>query len=148
MVKEIMSASMTKASVTPIIDWDGLRAMYEQGASDVEIASKLRISMSEFHKMEKELPTFARFVELGRTFAHAWWASKGRKNVDNKDFNTSLYNFNMKNRYGWADKVETTDRTSDESLNADQLNSEIKRIATKLKKIHPEFLRELNAEDE
>jgi hypothetical protein len=139
---------MAKATTTPVIDWDGLRAMYESGASDVEIASKLRISMAEFYKMEKELPTFARFVELGRTFAHAWWVSKGRLNVGNKDFNTSLYNFNMKNRYAWADKVETTDRTSDESLNADQLRSEIGRLANKLKKTHPEFLRELNSKDE
>jgi hypothetical protein len=140
-----------KASVTSTpnaIDWDHLRSMYEAGAMDVEIASSLRISMTEFYKMEKELPTFARFVELGRTFSHAWWVSKGRQNIGNKDFNTSLYNFNMKNRYAWADKVETTDRTSDESLNADQLRSEIGRLANKLKKTHPEFLRDLNSEDE
>ena len=128
-------------------DWAYLSSLYENGAGDVEIARELKIPVREFYKMEKELPTFARFVELGRTMSQAWWYSKGRTNIANKDFNTSLYNFNMKNRFGWADKVETTDKSSDETLNADQLKAEIHRLGKKLSKKSPELLRDLMTED-
>lgn len=135
------------ASASNQIDWNALREIYEQGGSDIEIANELRISMREFLKMEKEIPNFSRFVELGRTMSQAWWYSRGRKNLANKEFNTALYNFNMKNRYGWADKVETSTNPSDDTLNADQMKSEIARLAKKLGKTHPELLHSLVGED-
>lgn len=143
---------MTVTAMKPAnstINWDELKALYEQGASDVEIARELGLSLREFAKMEKEIPTFARFVELGRTMAQAWWYTAGRKNIINKDFNTTLYNFNMKNRFGWADKVETNSgNPADEALNADQLKSEIGRLAKKLGKSHPEIVRQLVGDEE
>jgi hypothetical protein len=134
----------TSKSVSIGPDWAYLTELYQEGASDVEIALELKIPLREFYKMEKELPTFARFVELGRTMSQAWWYSRGRKNLGNKEFNTSLYNFTMKNRFGWADKVETTEKAGDETLNSDQLRSEINRIAKKLARTSPELLRDLN----
>ena len=135
--------TVTQLQTSNGIDWDALRDIYENGGSDVEIANALRISMREFLKMEKEIPTFARFVELGRTMSQSWWYSRGRKNLANKEFNTALYNFNMKNRFGWADKVETSSNPADDTLNADQMKSEITRLAKKLGKTHPELLHAL-----
>lgn len=141
-----MAATATALKPNTTINWDSLKALYEQGASDVEVAREMGISMRDFAKMEKEIDTFARFVELGRTMSQAWWYSAGRRNLTNKEFQGSLYNFQMKNRFGWADKVETNSNPADEALNQDQLRAEINRVAKQLGKKHPAILRELIGE--
>lgn len=113
---------------------------YEEGASDVEVAKVLKVTITRFHQMCEEIPDFAAFVDQGRTLSQAWWVEKARKNLWNKDFNTSLWNFNMKNRYGWADKIDTADKTSDENLNIDQIKGQVSAQIQRLAKNNPELL--------
>lgn len=124
-------------------DWKALTEEYAQGASDVEIAVLLGISMSDFREMEKDIPEFASFAKKGRTLAEAWWISRSRHNLWNKEFNTALYNFNMKNRYGWADKNEIKDTSTETTRDADTLKSEVFKAAKKLGAKYPDLLREL-----
>lgn len=98
---------MATETISKAPNWDNLLELYSEGASDVEIARALQITVARFYNLIDEVPAFANFVERGRTLAQAWWYEAGRKNLWNKEFNTTLYNFNMKNRHGWADKVET-----------------------------------------
>lgn len=54
------------------------------------------------HKHEE----FRQAKELGEALSFEWWENLGRDNMTEKFFNTSVYIFNLKNRFGWRDKVE------------------------------------------
>lgn len=105
---------------------------YRQGYSDAEVAAAMNITIKQFYAQIAENPSFARLVEFGRTLSTAFWEGLARKNVDNRQFNTSLYSFYMKNKFSWADKVETNNVTENTNINLDELRNEINR---KLKRL-------------
>ena len=105
---------------------------YRQGFSDAEVAAAMNITIKQFYAQLAENPSFAKLVEHGRTLSTAFWEGLARKNVANKNFNTSLYNFYMKNKYGWADKIETNNSNDNTNMNMDALKAE---LARKLKKL-------------
>lgn len=121
-------------------NWQVLLQAYEEGAADVEIARLLKITIARFYELAEESPAFAEFVERGRTLSQAWWYEKGRTGLYSKDFNTALWNFNMKNRYGWADKVDTSDKTNSDPVNLDQAKAQLQSALKKLSKKNPELL--------
>lgn len=93
----------------PSSNWsDQLIEEYKAGASDVEVAACLNITMDTFNKNYKEVPLFRQLTDLGRMLSTAWWYKQGRINLNNKAFNNMLWIFNMKNRQGWAEKTEST----------------------------------------
>lgn len=107
---------------------------YRNGYSDAEVAAAMNISMRQFNTMLTDNPTFSKLVEFGRTLALAWWEGQARKNLGNKQFNTPLWVFTMKNKYGWADKVETTNTSENVNYDLDTLRSEIDRKVKRLLK--------------
>lgn len=111
---------------TQIIDY------YKNGYSDMEVAASLNITKREFNAMLNDNPTFNKIVDLGRTLSAAYWEGLARTNVKNKTFNTPLYNFYMKNKFGWADKIETTNTNDNNNMNLDQLRTEVMRKVKKL----------------
>jgi hypothetical protein len=117
---------------------------YALGAADVEIARILEMTESQFYDTEAENQAFATFVAKGRTLAKAFWYELSRKNVKNKEFNTPLYVINMKNRYGWADKVDTNDTTDKDPVNLDQMRAQLKKQMEKLAKKDPDLRNILN----
>lgn len=125
-----------------------IRDIYNDGGSDVEVASALGLTLNKFYELCDELPELNTIVELGRTIAEAWWMAKGRGNLWNKEFNSSLYNFQMKNRYGWADKVDTGEKSSSEPTNIDAQRAELSKLLKKLAKKHPEVLSGANLNSE
>lgn len=127
-------------------DWKMLSQLYAEGASDVEIAKELGITISQFLEMERDHPEFATFVAKGRTLSQAWWVYQARNNLWNKDFNTTLFNFNMKNRFGWADKIETNSTGDDSTKSADTLKAELAKAAKRLGSKYPELFRQLGEE--
>lgn len=109
-----------------------LISYYEAGYSDAEVAAELKITIKEFNKQLAENPGFNKLVQFGRTLSTAFWEGLARKNIVNKQFNTPLYNFYMKNKYGWADKIETSNSNDNTNMNMDALKAE---LARKLKKL-------------
>lgn len=107
---------------------------YKQGYSDAEVAAEMNITMRVFNTMLADNPTFAKLVEFGRTLSLAWWESQSRKNINNKAFNTPLWVFTMKNKYGWADKIETNNSNENVQLSLDVLRTEIHKKLQKLAK--------------
>ena len=113
---------------------------YRQGFSDAEVAAAMNITIKAFHQQLADNPTFARLVEFGRTLSLAFWESLPRKNVSNKSFNGPVYAFYMKNKFGWADKVETSNVNENTNTNLDELRSEVNRKIAELVKLnHPEL---------
>lgn len=121
-------------------DWEALTEAYAEGAADVEIAKMLDITIARFYQLCEEVPAFNSFAEKGRTLSQAWWYEKGRRNLSSKTFNTALWNFNMKNRFGWADRVESNDVTNKEPTNRDQVMGQLQKALKTLGAKNPEIL--------
>lgn len=119
-----MSEVTTKKSKATV---DDVVRAYETGSSDVEVAALLNVTMGEFEEIYKTNESFQRLVDLGRLKSKAWWYSQARINIKNKLFNAQVYNFYMKNRYGWADKTENYNQADIplENLSQDELKSRI-----------------------
>jgi hypothetical protein len=113
---------------------------YRQGFSDAEVAAAMNITIREFYTQLSDNPSFAKLVEFGRTLSTAFWEGLARKNVTNKTFNSSLYGFYMKNKFGWTDKVETTNTNENVNTNLDELRSQVMdKINVLVKQNHPEL---------
>lgn len=99
--------------------------LYEMGYSDAEVAATLRITIKEYYRTIKDNTAFATLVDLGRTLSLAFWESQPRKNLLTKGFNSSLYAFYMKNKFNWADKVESTTTSENTNINLDDLRTQV-----------------------
>lgn len=117
---------MTTNAQTKTKDWAReLVNLYSEGYSDAEVASEMKITIKEYHRQIDDNPVFAKLVEFGRTLALAWWEGQARKNLSNKQFNTPLWVFNMKNKYGWADRTEVKSEVENTNINIDELRAKI-----------------------
>ena len=95
--------------------------MYRDGASDVEVKAylyELRGSFSNdlWVRWMKEEREFSETIKVGKMLSEAWWAKTGRKNLENKEFSFTGWYMNMKNRFGWSDKQEIDNKSSDGSM--------------------------------
>lgn len=127
-------------SVTEIKDWSRLILDdYAMGSSDAEVAAHLNITLKEYLKQINTNSAFASLVDKGRTLCLAFWEGAARKNLGNKLFNTSLWAFYMKNKFGWADRTEQTNVETG-SLNLDELRQRInKQMEEHIKRNTPEL---------
>lgn len=98
-------------------------ALAKKGGSIVEIAVLLDISRDTFYALSERDDYFSDTVKRCKQLSEAWWVSKGRTELDNKDFSYTGWYMNMKNRFGWADKIEqkTDVRASISDLFPDEL---------------------------
>lgn len=95
---------------------------FSEGKSIVEICQSLGIARDTFYRWtdpddeHSYQEDFADAVEFGKTLSEAWWTAKGREYLveykDSGKMNASLYIINMKNRFGWTDRQETTSTVS------------------------------------
>ena len=116
-------------------DWvKVLTDSYKEGFSDVEVCRELRITMKQFTSMYDKNDKFAELVDFGRMLSHAWWMEKARKNLNMRDFNTSLYVMVMKNRYGWAEKLEASQVDSSDIQSVRELRARLEKELPKLVK--------------
>lgn len=105
--------------------------MYDVGCSDHEIMRKYAITPTAWKTMLNSLgeSEFHEVVDYGNALAMAWWLRLGRTNINNKQFNTRLYDITMQNRFGWAQKAETTENETSVSLaDDDTLDRRIKEL--------------------
>lgn len=107
-------------------DWvTKVRELYDEGATDVEVMKELKWTEKKFSEYYSTSEGFKALVDFGRLSAKAWWMQKGRKNLENRSFNTPLYAIYMKNNFGWSEKQETTGNTKPvEMMSADELKQE------------------------
>lgn len=114
--------------------------LYTEGGSDAEVAAFMRVTLNAFRKNMEDNPAFKELIEFGRTLSQCWWESQFRKNIKNKNFNSTLLTFYMKNKHGWADKVDTTSSSDNLNVNLDELRTRaVKEVEAFIKKNTPEL---------
>lgn len=84
--------------------------LMREGASQNEVAADLGISHDTIAEWKKSIPEFSESINIGTRLSEAWWERHGRKQLENRDFNSTLWYMNMKNRFGWRDKSENTQK--------------------------------------
>lgn len=113
---------------------------YADGYSDVEICKELRITTKQFNKLYSDNSKFAELIDFGRMLSHAWWMEKARTNLTERAFNSALYVMVMKNRYGWAEKLEASQTDSIDAQSLKNIKETLQRELPKiLKTISPEL---------
>lgn len=119
---------------------DEMLDMYREGASDAEVAAKQEMTIKKFYANIDKYPAVAEIVEFGRTLSQAYWESLARKNISNRQFNSPLYAFYMKNKFAWADKTENINLNENGSTDLDVLRKNIgKEVADWIKTHTPEM---------
>jgi len=78
-----------------------------EGASLKELPAIFGVCLSTIKNWRKEHSDFNNAIIIGIELSEAWWYIQGRKNIENKEFNSTLFYMNMKNRFGWADSQKT-----------------------------------------
>jgi hypothetical protein len=110
--------------------------LYKQGASDAEVAASQNVTIKSYYKEIENSAAFAQLVEMGRTLSQAFWEGQARKNITNKQFNTPLWAFYMKNKFGWADKSESTNTNEVVTGDLDSLRAQVTKDVAKFLKQH------------
>ena len=80
------------------------------GMAKIEVCAELGmgIGYDAFLDWQKKYPEFSEAVKIGNRLSEAWWMKEGREALRDKEFNSTLWYMNMKNRHGWTDKQDTT----------------------------------------
>lgn len=81
--------------------------MMRDGMSITEIAYHLNVAKSTVYEWIDNQAEFSSAIKAGKDFSEGWWMTKGRENISTKEFNSTLWYMNMKNRFGWKDKQES-----------------------------------------
>lgn len=88
-----------------------IEELFREGASIEEIAWELNISVSTIYnwtdpKNKYFKPELLEAIKKGVKVSEGWWKREGRKNLHSDTFSPTLWYMNMKNRFGWSDKLE------------------------------------------
>jgi transposase-like protein len=101
--------------------------LLKEGASVEELCLEFNISNSTIYLWMDQHPCFMDSLKKGREFSKAWWMKKGRTELENGKFSSTLWYMNMKNRFGWADRQEIT-----QSPETDEIKKELKKLRAEL----------------
>jgi len=81
--------------------------MSRDGLSDIEIAAKFEVAVTTIRNWAEKYAEFNTAYEVGQALHESWWLAEGKKNLDNRGYNTGLYKFLTGNKLGYSDKIES-----------------------------------------
>lgn len=80
--------------------------LLKKGKARAQICHHLGIDRATLAEWAEKFPLFSRAIAKGIESAENWWIELGLENIDNKTFNSRIYELNMMNRFGWNKKNE------------------------------------------
>ena len=100
--------------------------MFKLGMSKCAIALKLDVDVDTLDNWAKVHDDFFGAIKKGLAFSQGCWEEKGRENLENKDFNSTLWIMNMKNRFrkDWGDRQVIEQHTTHALHEKDQQDLE------------------------
>jgi len=101
--------------------------MYSAGKSDIQVMKALRITKAMFNDYYKKHEPFRRVVDQGRVDSESWWVEQGQLALHSEArFNSTVWQLNMKNRFGWAEKTDSTTNVDPAQKSTEELERELK----------------------
>ncbi len=99
--------------------------LMSEGASLVEVSAAIGIDDETIQdwkdpKSPRYKEDFSVTINRGLRLSAAWWEGKGRRNLENKEFQYVGWYMNMKNRFGWKDRQEVEQQSTNTNLNVNQ----------------------------
>jgi hypothetical protein len=86
---------------------DILLAVGKDGGSIAEMVAAIGLTQTSWTTLKKDDQEFSDYVDDCLLHAQVWWEKHGRKMASGQaEGNAPTWIFNMKNRFGWADKVQ------------------------------------------
>jgi len=83
--------------------------MFKNGESVAEVCAKLGIWKQAFYEWVEKHEEFSNAYKKGMELSEAWWTKLGRVGSAGKaNIQPATWIFNMKNRFKWTDRNETT----------------------------------------
>lgn len=79
----------------------------QQGWSPSEIASEFGVGLSTLRGWSETFEDFYIAMDIGKGAYESWWLKEGKRNLDNRNYNTGLFKFLTANTLGFSDKMET-----------------------------------------
>ncbi len=83
--------------------------LLKKGASIKEIGWALDVGYSTIYDWMNKYPEFSESIKKGRELSEGWWERQGRINLKKKDFGSTLWFMNMRNRFGWNNNQDLDD---------------------------------------
>lgn len=80
----------------------------KKGAAIKELPFYLDVCIDTIYEWKKVYPEFSEALKKGESFSEAIWMRKGRLKLGDTKFSYTGWYMNMKNRFGWSDKQEST----------------------------------------
>jgi DNA-binding transcriptional regulator YiaG len=81
--------------------------LFANGGSLTNLAAMLNVSIDTVDRWRKRDKEFLKLVKIGLVKSQHWWQEEGKTNLQNKEFNSTLWYMNMKNRFQWHDHKPT-----------------------------------------
>lgn len=103
-----------------------------EGLGWEEFAGVIGVAEKTIYNWFNTIPEFLQAKEIGYSKARLWWGRVGRDNVVERNIpgegttkiNTGAWIINMKNRFGWTDRQDVTQKVDSTNHNVN-LNAEL-----------------------
>ena len=86
------------------------------GGSITQFAAHIGIARSKIYEWAKRHPDFGDALERAREASEAYWEKELQGMMYTREVNAPLVKLYMANRFGWHDKAEVDNRSSDGSM--------------------------------
>lgn len=87
---------------------EALRTHMAGGLSFESFAGVVGCALATIYNWAKEHPEFLDAKKAGEVACRLWWEEAGRNALNAKVFNSTVWIFNMKNRFRWCDRSEVS----------------------------------------
>ena len=95
---------------------DALFDAMSQGRSVTQFAAKIGVNRSTIYEWAEKHPEFSDAFSRAKEACEAYWETELQSMMYSRDVNAPLVKLYFANRFGWSDKAEVDNKSSDGSM--------------------------------